>query len=173
MRLYKLTDQNHETKGRTKWGSGVTHKVKSCKHPSLCSKDVLHAYKSKELALLLNPIHANVSDPVIWEATGNVAVEDWGKIGVFELTTTRMMQLPKWYRDTNTRKRVQVMFAVLCAAAAADAAQADDAAHAAAQADDAAHAAAHAAYAAAHAAHAAHALDFNAIAKQAVQQAIK
>ncbi len=118
MKLYKLTDQDHMTQGNTKWGANVTRRVKRvAKEPRLCSQDVLHAYKSKELALLLNPIHAGLSSPVIWEAEGKVVAQDYGKVGVFELTTTHMIRLPKWYQDPTTRKRVQVMFAILCAEA--------------------------------------------------------
>ena len=118
MKLYKITEQDHTTyEHSTKWGVGVAHKKRACKNPSLCSSDVLHAYKSKELALLLNPAHANVRNPVLWDAAGRVVVSDYGKVGVFELTTTKEIRLPEWYTDKAQLKRVQVMFAILCAEA--------------------------------------------------------
>ena len=72
MKLYKLTDKNGKTKNNTQWGPGVTHSVPSCNNPKLCSNQVLHAYTNIDLALVLNPIHANIhsADLRLWEAEG-------------------------------------------------------------------------------------------------------
>ena len=40
--LYKLTDQNQETQGGTKWDVGVTHRHKKSDNPQLCSDGVFH-----------------------------------------------------------------------------------------------------------------------------------
>ena len=115
MELYKLTNKNGCTHGNTQWGIGVTHELKARKKPRLCTKGVLHAYKNINLALLLNPNHANISNPKIWEAEGKIVVEDYGKVGCFKLTTTKELSCPDWYIDDKKRRRVQVQFAVLCA----------------------------------------------------------
>ena len=115
MELYKLTNKNGCTQGNTQWGIGVTHELKATEKPRLCTKDVLHAYKNINLALLLNPNHANISNPKIWEAEGEIVVGDYGKVGCFKLTTTKELSCPDWYIDDKKRRRVQVQFAVLCA----------------------------------------------------------
>ena len=115
MELYKLTNKNGCTQGNTQWGIGVTHELKATEKPRLCTKDVLHAYKNINLALLLNPNNANISNPKIWEAEGKIVVEDYGKVGCFKLTTTKELSCPDWYIDDKKRRRVQVQFAVLCA----------------------------------------------------------
>ena len=114
MKLYKLTDENLMTHGGFKWTIGFMEIKPIKKNPSLCSEDVFHAYKNKNLALLLNPIHADISDFLLFEAEGEICVEDWGKVGVFELTLTKKMRMPKWY-SSDKKKDVQVMFAILCA----------------------------------------------------------
>ena len=81
MRLFKLTDKNNKTQNNTKWGKGDTHKVKKTKNPELCSKDILHAYSNENIAFLLNPAHANIENPVLWESEGDIAVRDYGKVG--------------------------------------------------------------------------------------------
>ena len=111
MKLYKLTRKNNtsgEGKSSLKWGTNITHKLKSIDTPKLCSSDVIHAYKNKYLALFLNPIHASYKSPIVWEAEGEIIVGDWGKVGVFELTTFKK-------REINIPKKARIHFAVLCA----------------------------------------------------------
>ena len=116
MKLYKLTEKDSTTYNRTMtWKIGKTNKVKKCKNPQLCSSDVIHACKNKNLALLLKPIHANIADPIIYECDGEIVVEDFGKCGAFELTPNKKLRYPKWYTGDETKNRVIVMFAVLCA----------------------------------------------------------
>jgi len=173
--LYKLTNQNQETQGGTKWDAGVEHSHEKRDYPRLCSGDVFHAYRNANLAFLLNPNHADIENPILWECEGEVAVSDWGNVGCFSLKITKRLPAPAWVNSGN-ETRVRVMFAILCAEAVLDVYenkyQQDDrprraieaareyiknpSAHAA----HAAHAAAYAAYAAYAAAHAAaHAAD--------------
>ena len=116
MKLYKLTDQKGNTKNNTHWDVGVTHKVPNCKVPMLCSDNVLHAYTNINLAFLLNPVHGDINNPLIWECEGDVAVKDWGKVGVFALTITKELIVPKWVKSDNERL-VIIAFAILCAEA--------------------------------------------------------
>ena len=108
-KLYKLTDENWETHGHTKWGPGVTHGPTSGEG-SLCGPGWLHAYTSPELALLLNPIHANFRNPVLWEAEGEIEKSDSGlMVGVRTLTTIRILDQPEITIEHLVR------FAILCA----------------------------------------------------------
>jgi hypothetical protein len=114
MKLYKLTDKNQKTFGGMEWGEGVTHSLSAIENPQLCTPDVIHAYTNINLAFLLNPIHADYYKPLVWEAEGEIIVKDFGKVGVFSLTTKRMLTPPKWI-DTENEKRVRILFAILCA----------------------------------------------------------
>ena len=114
MKLIKLTDEKGHTQNRTHWGAGVTVTARSG-DAVLCSNTVIHAYRNLNLALLLNPIHGDYSSPRIWEAEGEVIVEDWGKVGCKSLTTIKELQRLTWFLDQSMHKKVSVRFAVLCA----------------------------------------------------------
>jgi len=116
MKLYKLTDENGVTRGDTKWGEGVEHRVPPVENPRLCTEDVIHAYQNANLAYFLNPIHANFRNPILWEAEGDVVVEDWGKVGCFNLRTIKQLDAPRWIGGSK-EKLVCVAFTVLCAEA--------------------------------------------------------
>ena len=106
--LYKLTDADGRTYGETQWGEGVTHTTDG--EGELCGPGWLHAYTDPLLAVLLNPIHANVTSPRLWECEGEVGQSDHGlKVGCTSLTTTREIPLPV----VTTEQRVR--FAILCA----------------------------------------------------------
>jgi hypothetical protein len=94
--LYKLTDQNWRTQGKTEWGPGVTHSIdpELCGF-HLCSKQVIHAYESPLVAAFMNPIHTDFNNPVLWEANGEIVARDGQlKCGTHELTTVRIIDLP-------------------------------------------------------------------------------
>jgi hypothetical protein len=121
MKLFKLTDQEGYTRrgssNQVKWAEGYTVTCKSKENPDLCTNDVVHGYKNSNLALLLNPHHADIRNPLLWEAEGEIVAEDWGKIGCFSLTTIGKLPIPEWYADKKKRKMVCVAFAILCAEA--------------------------------------------------------
>jgi hypothetical protein len=115
MKLYKLTEQDYTTyHGSMEWGKGITNKVKPCENPSMCSSDVIHAYTDLNLALLLNPIHAYINNPRIFEASGKIVISDWDKCGVFKLTTKKEIDAPEWYKS-DKKNDVIIIFAILCA----------------------------------------------------------
>ena len=115
MKLFKLTEQDNTTYHKTTvWGENVTHKKNKKDNPSLCSSDVLHAYSNATLAFLLNPIHANIHSPRLWEASGKVVCSDFGKVGCFKLTTLRELSSPTWVGSA-IDAQVRTMFAALCA----------------------------------------------------------
>ena len=109
MTIYKLTDQDYQTKGGMQWGENVTHRATGEKGQELCSSGYIHAYTDPNLAVLFNPIHACVKKPVLWKACGKIYKTDGLKIGCRQLTTLKIIPLPKW--ETNQR----VAFAILCA----------------------------------------------------------
>jgi hypothetical protein len=115
MNLIKLTDSRGYTRNKTHWEIGSKLSLPYTSKPKLCTTDVIHAYKSLNLALLVNPTHASFKDPKIFEAIGKIVVEDPLKVGCFELKITKEIEQPSWYKDTKTKRKVQLQFAILCA----------------------------------------------------------
>ena len=115
MKLYKLTNSYGYTHGDTKWDVGTKLTLPKISNPKLCSNMVIHAYKNINLALLLNPIHANFINPLVWESKGQICCQDWGKVGCFQLTITKKLNLPAWTTDIRVRVNVSVLFSILCA----------------------------------------------------------
>ena len=114
MKLYKLTEQDGTTRGNTQWEVGISYTLEKCKQPEMCSGDVLHAYRNINLAFLLNPIHADIYNPRLFEVEGIICVEDYGKVGCFSLDVTKELEIPAWI-NSSYEKKVQVMFAIRCA----------------------------------------------------------
>lgn len=107
-KLFKLTTQDNKTYNNTVWGPGVTHKTSG--EGEMCGPGWLHAYTSPELAVFLNPIHANIASPKLWVCEGTVQKTDRGlKVGTTQLTTLREIQLP----EVSTLQRIG--FAIYCA----------------------------------------------------------
>ena len=117
MILYKLTDSKRETYGNFKWELGKKHEKPIITSPQLCSKEVFHAYRNLNLALILNPIHADIRSPLLFKAEGEIITEDWGKVGCKSLTLTEQLELPEWYVDKKLQLKVLCQFAILCAEA--------------------------------------------------------
>ena len=106
MKLYKLTDKDGFTRNGTKWSPGVTHTAQA-EGNELDSDQVIHAYPSPEMAAIMNPVHANIVDPILWESEGDVVVSDGTRVGCKSLTTIRRIMLPEI-----TTKQI-VRFAIL------------------------------------------------------------
>jgi hypothetical protein len=67
MKLYKLTEQDGTTYNKSmSWKVGITNRVMAKDNPQMCSGDVIHAYKNKNLAFILNPIHADIKNPLLF-----------------------------------------------------------------------------------------------------------
>jgi hypothetical protein len=108
--LYKLTDQNSQTQNNTTWGPNVTHTAKG-ENPLLCSAGLIHAYEDPVIAVLLNPIHGNFENPILWTAIGEGELIRDGqlKCGCKTLTTIEQINLP----EVTTIQRIA--FGILCA----------------------------------------------------------
>ena len=94
MLVYKLTDQNFKTFNDTIWGENVTHKTSG--ESVLCTDGWLHYYHHPILAILLNPIHANIENPILWKAKAEGKhLDDHGlKGGCTKLTTIKQITIP-------------------------------------------------------------------------------
>jgi hypothetical protein len=97
MKLYKLTNAEGKTRpeqyNECQWGPGVTHCGTG--KGNLCSEGFIHAYEHPLLAVLLNSIHGNYENPILWECEGEVALREGQlKCGCVELTTVRHVELP-------------------------------------------------------------------------------
>jgi len=107
--LYKLTYLDNKTRNATLWGEGITNTVDTCKFVELCSSNVIHAYTSPHIAVLLNCIHAKIKEPKLWLAEGEVVANAGAKVGCRSLTTIREIDIPIWTLE------MKVEFAIRCA----------------------------------------------------------
>ena len=64
---YKLTDQSMQTHGGFQIPESGWYKANQVSTPRPCSNTVLHHYATPLLALLLNPIHANITNPRLFQ----------------------------------------------------------------------------------------------------------
>lgn len=106
---YKLTTQSLTTHGCCEWKLNKWKKRNG--KGFLCSKGWLHCYTDPVLALLLNPIHAAILEPRLWEVeVDGLSKEDAGlKEGWTRMRLLREIPLPT---VTETHS---VAFGILCA----------------------------------------------------------
>jgi len=107
--LYKLTDQNMQTHNRCQWTLGEVKEVSG--RGNLCGPGWLHYYYDPILAVMLNPIHADISDPRLFEAEADgERKDDHGlKGGCTRLALLRELNMP----EVTTAQHVK--FGILCA----------------------------------------------------------
>ena len=108
--LFKLTTQEGKTHNETQWGENVTHEATGDIEQDLCSNAWIHAYTHPLLAILMNPAHAMIKNPILWEGNGEGEAKfEPLKCGFRKFTTLRQIPLPE---VTNVQK---VAFGILCA----------------------------------------------------------
>jgi len=91
---WKLTDQEWETYGHTKWGPNVTHTASG--EGELCGPGWVHVYTHPLLAAFLNPAHADFPKPILWRGRGIAGKTDHGlKLGCSRFTTLEIVPLPQ------------------------------------------------------------------------------
>ena len=108
MLYYKFTTAHDRSfYGDCQWGAGVTHAVEG---PLIRCSNGIHVYTDPLVGLFLNPTHADIHNPHIWEgeAQGD-QIADATKIVVRRFTALRMMNIP----EPTTVQRVA--FGILCA----------------------------------------------------------
>ena len=104
---YKLTNEQDQTYHGFQWGPGV-ELVKPGGQP--CSDQVVHIYTDPILAVMVNPIHGNYSDPHLWECEGDMPETDGLKVWGTRCKTIRQIDLPV------VTVEQKVKFGILCAA---------------------------------------------------------
>ncbi len=110
MTCVKLTSADYLTEKHTLWGPGITHEVSGL---LVQCQNGIHAYRSAELAVFLDPIHGIFGPSVVaWEceASGEL-IDDGLKLCCRRLTTIRRMPIR---RPTNEQR---IYFAIKCALA--------------------------------------------------------
>jgi uncharacterized protein (DUF952 family) len=126
---YKLTDQNGYTRrgltGQTKWEIGTKVRPTGEYQGKPCAPGVLHDYEHPLLAILLNPIHANIDKPLMFVLEHDIEPNTDG----LKRWTTRQVSVisemsPPVVTITQRVKWAQACAAAAFAAAAARAAQA-------------------------------------------------
>ena len=111
MKMYKLVelvDKKWKTHNNTKWSIGQTNRATG-EGKKLCSPDLLHCYKSPIQAILFNPIHASIRNPILLEIEcSEILVDDGLKYGCKEQTPLKELPLPKVTLEQ------KVTFAIYC-----------------------------------------------------------
>jgi hypothetical protein len=109
MLKYKLTTKNMTTYDLCRWVVGETKITSGA--GELCGSGWLHYYHSPELAALLNPIHANIANPRLWEvkAEGKHLYDRGLKGGCTRMTLLREIPMPQY----TSEQRVE--FGIRCA----------------------------------------------------------
>ena len=91
---YKLTDQDLRTHKGYQWTVGKW--VKTSGEGPLCKAGWLHCYNDPLLAVLHNPVHANIVDPRLWrvEVRGRELRDGQVKCGWTEMRLVDELDLP-------------------------------------------------------------------------------
>lgn len=106
--MYKLTNKNLQTRGGFQWVLGEERTTSGT--GDLCGCGWLHCYSDPYLAVMLNPIHADIENPRLFLAeVKGMGKNDHGlKFGYSSMTLVDEIPLP----EIATKERV--MFAILC-----------------------------------------------------------
>src|SRR3972149_7121498 len=90
---YKLTDENMCTYNNTQWEIGIEKTTSG--EGELCGSGWLHCYSNPLLAILLNPIHANIKNPRLFKvnALGNHKYDKGLKEGCTSLTIIKELPI--------------------------------------------------------------------------------
>src|SRR4051812_18358795 len=94
MLKYKLTTQENTTHNNTLWTPGVPIETDGSRE--LCGSGWLHYYHSPEMAVIMNLVHACVSNPKLWECEAEGEhKDDYGlKGGCTKLTLIKEIPFP-------------------------------------------------------------------------------
>ena len=111
MKRYKLTTKDVTTHKGYKWEVGV-EQVITTPGNKLCSPEVFHFYDSPEIALLMNPAHANIENPVVWEVKCDEVAHDGTKGGAKRMTLVKRVPAPKFTRNQRTAFAIKTALAV-------------------------------------------------------------
>ena len=107
--LCKLVNQKLQTYNKTQWA--INEWQTAAGEGELCSESWLHGYEHPLLAVLLNPIHANIENPRLFAIeVGDKVLNDAGlKFGSNKMRLTHELELPQ----VSLEQRIK--FGILCA----------------------------------------------------------
>jgi hypothetical protein len=106
---YKLLTQQMTSHGGMQWHIGGTNKATKSGN-AMCTDQVLHCYAYPELAVLLNPVHANIKEPRLFKIhCSEIVANDGLKQACKEQTLVEELSLPVF----STTQRVA--FGIKCA----------------------------------------------------------
>jgi len=105
---YKLTDQDLKTFNDFQWEVGKEYEISGI--GELCSDGWLHYYHHPLLAILMNPIHADIKNPRLWEVEANGDhLDDKGlKGGCTKMKLVKELPLPEISLNQ------KISFGILC-----------------------------------------------------------
>ena len=111
MKYYKLTNQKMQTFKGFQWELNVWKKAIGDIDMPLCTNSWLHCYDSPLLAVLHNPIHADISDPRLFEAEvrGETKNDRGLKRGFREMQLVKEVEVPQ------ITKTQVIAYGILCA----------------------------------------------------------
>jgi len=110
MTKYKLLNQDRTTYGGIKWPIGQWNEATGDSNQSLCTNGWLHCYDDPYLALFLNPIHADIKNPIICEVevAGDSKNDRGLKRGYRKMRVLKDLSIP----EPTTEQRIK--FAIYC-----------------------------------------------------------
>lgn len=91
--LYKLTNEDGQTRKHTQWGIGVTHRATG-KNDWLYTDGVIHAYEDLIVGAFIYPTHVPYHNPRLWLSESEVVSRDPLSVGVKSLTTLYEIEMP-------------------------------------------------------------------------------
>jgi len=96
---YKLTTKTMRTRNNCQWKLGIWKETSGA--GPLCTNGWLHAYTDPNVAVLLNPIHAQVKESRLFQAEGMGLKEiDFGrKVGYTKLRLVKELSVPEVTAD--------------------------------------------------------------------------
>ena len=93
--MYKLLTQEKKSHGGFQWEMNKEYRIDK-PGKELCSDQVFHCYSHPVLAILLNPIHANINNPRLFEIEVDAITNDDGlKYGTKMQKLVREIEIPK------------------------------------------------------------------------------
>ncbi len=94
MTAYKLLTQGMQSHGGLQWTIGCTHTAQEPGN-KMCSPQVLHCYSHPLMAVMFNPIHANIDNPRLFEIeTSEIINQDFSKLACKSQTLIKEIPLP-------------------------------------------------------------------------------
>ena len=104
MIVYKLTNAENKTRGGCCWTPGEWKTASG--EGGLCGPGWLHCYESPEIAVFMNPKHADINNPALWLAEGKGKCKRDGQLkrGYAQMRIVERMELPV----ITTEQRVEI-----------------------------------------------------------------